>query len=193
MVTSTITTEKQVQDVERKIADLRKQLVALRKQSSGESVEDYTLKRKDGSSVRLSELFGDKTDLIVIHNMGKRCSYCTLWADGFNGVWRHLENRAAFVLVSADEPETMKQFTEGRNWGFTCLSGADSEFTHAMGYLDEKGDPKPGVSTFAKDTTGRITRVSHTWFGPGDDFCATWHILDMLNAGADGWSPKLSY
>src|SRR6516162_6332847 len=33
--------------------------------------------------------------LFVIHNMGAGCRNCTLWADGFNGMLRHIENRAA--------------------------------------------------------------------------------------------------
>ena len=40
-----------------------------------------------------------KRDLIVIHNMGASCPYCTLWADGFNGIYDHLADRAAFVAL----------------------------------------------------------------------------------------------
>jgi predicted dithiol-disulfide oxidoreductase (DUF899 family) len=32
-------------------------------------------------TVRLSELFAGKADLILIHNMGTTCPNCTLWAD----------------------------------------------------------------------------------------------------------------
>ena len=34
-----------------------------------------------------------KDDLVVIHNMGASCAYCTLWGDGFNGVYEHLANK----------------------------------------------------------------------------------------------------
>ena len=27
---------------------------------------------------------------------------------------------------------------------------------------------------------GKITRVSKTFFGPGDNFCGVWHFFDML-------------
>ena len=40
--------------------------------------------------------------------MGRGCSYCTLWADGFNGLRHHFEDRAAFVVVSPDTPEQQK-------------------------------------------------------------------------------------
>jgi predicted dithiol-disulfide oxidoreductase (DUF899 family) len=63
-------------------------------------------------SVQLSDLFGEHEDLIVIHNMGVSCPYCTLWADGFNGLIRHLEDRAAFVMVSPDPPDIQKEFAK---------------------------------------------------------------------------------
>jgi hypothetical protein len=36
----------------------------------------------------------------------------------------------------------------------------------------------------------RILRVSDAGFGPGDDFCALWHIFDLLPGGAGDWQPK---
>ncbi len=185
--------DSEIQALEGKVREAKKQLLEALKQRSGESVEDFKFKRTDGSAVSLSELFGEKSDLIIIHNMGQDCTYCTLWADGFNGHWRHLADRAGFALVSGDDVATLKEFSESRNWGFTCLSGADSNFTKVMGYLDEKGSRLPGVSTFKKEADGGIIRVAHTWFGPGDDFCATWPIFDMLDNGDCGWSPKLHY
>ncbi len=183
----------EIQKLGGQIVESRKKMVELLKQRSGEKVEDYKLTRKDGSSVSLTELFGDKSDLIIVHNMGTGCAYCTLWADGFNGEWRHLENRAGFALVSADDPATMKEFTEGRKWEFTCLSGAGSDFTQDMGYLNDKGSPMPGISTFRKDADGNIFRVAHTWFGPGDDFCGVWPIFDLLENGIADWVPKFQY
>jgi len=62
-----------------------------------------------------------------------------------------------------------------------------------MGYEDKNGDPDPGISTFHRDRSGKIYRVAHTWFGPGDNFCSTWHIFDMLENGVNGWSPRFEY
>ena len=39
----------------------------------------------------------------------------------------------------------------------------------------------------------KILRVSDTDLGPGDDFCAVWHLFDMLPEGADGWRPRFAY
>ena len=50
-------------------------------------VEDVVFESEVGP-VRLSELFGEHDDLVIIHNMGASCRYCTLWADGFSGYLR---------------------------------------------------------------------------------------------------------
>ena len=59
----------------------RQKMADLRRRMPPEPVKDYELKGPEGS-VRLSEMFADKTDLILIHNMGSECPYCTMWADG---------------------------------------------------------------------------------------------------------------
>jgi predicted dithiol-disulfide oxidoreductase (DUF899 family) len=194
MTTSEIkAVDQQIADLEKQIDETKKKVTELRRARSGEEVQDYELTQKDGTKIKISELFGDKEDLLLVHNMGKGCAYCTLWADGFNGAYHHFEDRAAFALVSADAHETMKEFTECRGWGFTCLSGKDSTFTGDMGYLSDKGSPQPGVSAFRRDASGKIYRTAHTWFGPGDDFCPSWALFDLLSDGANGWSPKCTY
>ena len=135
----------------------------------------------------------EKEDLILIHNMGKKCAYCTLWADGFNGVRQHLQDRAGFVVISPDEPATIKEFAASRGWRFNILSSRGSSFTKDMGFENEKGEPMPGVSAFQKNGQGKVLRVSRAGFGPGDDYCAVWHLFDLLADGSNGWRPKFSY
>ena len=87
-----------------------------------EEAKDCVFKDWDNKTVKLSSLFGNKGDLILIHNMGKNCPMCTMWADGFNGVLQHLEDKAAFVVVSPDGPRTQKNFAKSRGWKFKMLS-----------------------------------------------------------------------
>src|SRR5437764_13754977 len=101
----------------REIAALRDKMRVLQKEAEPEEVEDYRFATTDGP-VHLSELFGDQEYLFVIHNMGKACPACTMWADGFNGVLPHLENRAAFVVSSPDDPPTQRAFAAERGWRF---------------------------------------------------------------------------
>ncbi len=186
-------TIEQIQLLDRQIADLKKKRAELWRKAPRERIDDVTLARPDGVEVRLSELFGDKRDLIVVHNMGRKCVYCTLWADGFTGLAKHLEDCAAFVLCSPDEPAVLGAFAESRGWNFRTVSCHGTEFARDAGFEREPGKHWPGVSCFRLTDDGAIERTGLAHFGPGDDFCSLWHFLDLLDKGADGWSPKYDY
>jgi predicted dithiol-disulfide oxidoreductase (DUF899 family) len=79
-----------------------------------EQVNDYEFIDSGNKKINLSNLFGTKNDLFVVHNMGNSCPYCTMWADGFNGLLPHLEDRSTFVVSSPDDPFTQKEFTSQR-------------------------------------------------------------------------------
>jgi len=158
---------------------------ALQQSVEPEEVADYRFAGA-GGPVRLSELFGDKDTLFVIHNMGKSCPNCTMWADGFNGVLPHLESRAAFVVTSPDDPATQAEFAGSRGWKFRMVSHQGSDFAADMGYRGEGGGWMPGVSVF-KRIDGKIMRVSDAAFDQGDDFCAVWHLFDLIPEGTAGW------
>jgi len=180
----------QLNDYRRQIAGIRSEMRALQAAVEPEPVEDYVFDTLEGP-VALSALFGDKPDLFIIHNMGKSCPACTMWADGFNGVLAHLENRAAFVITSPDDPQTQAEFATARGWRFRMVSHARNDFAADMGYRSEKGF-KPGVSVFRKEG-GRVVRVSDAGLGPGDDFCAVFHFFELLPEGPAGFRPKFAY
>ncbi len=173
------------------IAELRKKMREIQSQVTPEKVTDYEFTTIQGK-VRLSSLFGDKETLILIHNMGTGCVACTMWADGFNGVFPHLQDRAAFVVSSPDEPLKQQRFAADRGWRFPMVSHQGTSFAADMGYSREGGKWSPGLSVF-KRKDGDILRVSDTGFRPGDDFCSVWHILDMFPEGAADWMPKYRY
>lgn len=177
-------------DYRRQIGDLRKKMREIQSSIEPEAVKDYEFLTLRGK-VPLSALFGDKDTLIVIHNMGTSCAYCTMWADGFNGVFQHLRDRAAFVVSSPDAPERQQRFAADRGWRFPMISHQGSSFAADMGYVRD-GKPMPGVSVF-KRKGSHILRVADTSFGPGDDFCSVWHFFDLLPEGADGWQAKFRY
>jgi predicted dithiol-disulfide oxidoreductase (DUF899 family) len=184
----------QIRTLETQMQDLKQRLEEARRAAYPRPVDDYAFLSPDGRPVRLSSLFGDKADLLVIHNMGRRCSYCTMWADGINGLRQHIENRTALALCSPDEPAVLREFAAGRGWGMQLVSSAESNFHQAMGFA-EAGKPGvwPGVSAFHKGTDGGIVRTGSATFGPGDDFCAVWPLLALLRKGANGWEPRFSY
>lgn len=151
----------------------------------------FTFKTTQGP-VTLSESFEDKHDLIVIHNMGTICSWCTMWADGFNGVQDHLRDRTALLLLSPDPAETVEKFAKGRGWKFPVASVKDTGFNEFINF-GKSNDAHPGFSTFYKDTEGNITRISTECFGDFDLFSPVWHMLGRLKDGVNKWEPQFKY
>jgi predicted dithiol-disulfide oxidoreductase (DUF899 family) len=180
------------------IASLRSEMRELQAAIAPQPVQDYLLAGWDGP-VRLSALFGAKRDLILIHNMGVGCTSCTMWADGFNGVYDHLAARAAFVVASPNPIDVQKRFAASRGWRFPMISYEGSTLAEDLGYR-EGGDPlderlggwNPGVS-FLRRTGDRIVRLSDTEFGPGDDFCVVYHLFDLAPGYDLSWSPSYRY
>jgi predicted dithiol-disulfide oxidoreductase (DUF899 family) len=188
--------EQQLARLDKEITERHAEMTALMKQWAGAPVEDYELKGPGGAPVRLSELFGAKDDLIVVHNMGARCAYCTTWGDGFNGVVRHLEDRAAFVVVSPDPPERQAEFASSRGWRFRMVSCEGTSFAADMGYASERDGRTwymPGYSTFRRDADGAIRRVGRDFFGPGDRYLSIFHMFEMLDGGTGDWHAKHNY
>lgn len=179
----------EIEALEREIFERKQRLAELRR-AWREPVDDHVLQTADGPRP-LSAFFGDKDELILIHNMGRSCPYCTLWADGMTGFTRHIRSRAGFVLVSADDAETAGAFSKERGWNFPVAGDPDGSFRKAMGMAQEDdGSPMPGVSAFTRDAEGALYRHGYTYLGPGDDFCSIWHLWDLLPAGENGWSPR---
>ena len=161
-----------------------------RKEKISEQVKDYEFLDSKNKKVKLSELFGDKKDLIIIHNMGKSCPYCTMWADGFNGLRNHLEDRAGFIVSTPDEPHIQKEFANSRGWKFQMVSTKNSNFAKEMGF-EHEGLPQPGVSVFYKEDE-KIIRVGKDNFGPGDNYCPTFPLFDLLKDGTNNWQANLN-
>lgn len=180
-----------------KIGALRQEMRALQAAIEPEPVKDYELAGWNGP-LRLSQMFGERNDLILIHNMGTSCSSCTMWADGFNGVYQHLASKAAFIVTSPNSVAVQRAFAGDRGWRFPMASHAGTTFAEDMGYRrggkgsDEHGGWWPGVSVFQM-RGDQVVRVSDTELGPFDDFCPVYHFLDLTPEGAQNWQPKFRY
>ena len=170
----------QLLELHEKLSTLEQEIAALRRQGSQREVPDHSFAAWDGRQVKLSELFGEKDRLILIHNMGFACPYCTMWADGFNGLLSHIEERAAFVVASPDDVKAQEQGATKRGWKFRMVSDQGSPFAQDMGFATDDGQPTPGSSIFVTDGDGGIRRHDSTPFGPGDKFCPVWSFFDLL-------------
>lgn len=179
----------EVEKLEREIYEKKKELANLRQSVPEQLIENYELVSSNGKKVSLLDLFDNRDEMIVIHNMGKSCSYCTMWADGFNGIYHQLIGKASFVVSSPDAPEVQADFAAERKWQFPMVSVKESTFTKDLGF--QKGSSfHPAVSTFRKDEQGNIYLHAQAQLGPGDEYCVTWSLLDLLPTGANDFQVK---
>lgn len=119
--------------LEKEIEALTEQLFAARAAASPEVVGSFSFETASGE-VSLAELFGDRDELVLVHNMGVSCSYCTMWADCLESTRRHIESRCALVMVTPDSPDVQAKVASARGWSFRMVTDATREFSSVMGY-----------------------------------------------------------
>ncbi|HXX05279.1 MAG TPA: DUF899 family protein, partial [Candidatus Bathyarchaeia archaeon] len=90
-----------------------------------------------------------------------------------------------------DDSTTQKKFAKSRGWKFQMISTRGTSFAKDMGF-EQDGMPKPGVSVFYKND-GKIIRVGRDDFGPGDNYCPTFPLFDLLKDGTSNWQAKFTY
>lgn len=186
--------QNQIEAKYNEIGELRKKQIEISKRLGLEEISNYIFKDAEGNEVMLEELFGFHDELILIHNMGKNCPYCTLWGDGFIGMYRHIATRCGFVLVSPNNHQEVADFAASRNWTFPCVSANENTFSFDMGFqtINEEGKSSfmPGYTTFLKKE-GKIYRVACDTFGPGDFYAPIWSFIEMLHHADKPWRPIL--
>jgi RNA polymerase sigma factor (sigma-70 family) len=180
-----------ISELEERIVREKHELAALRKSAPRKPISNHTMITSDGKTTTLAALFGDKRELWLINNMGHTCPYCTLWADGFNGLAKQLETRAAFVVGSPDTPEKQRSFAEERGWSFRMVSLADNPLLLELGAKDfAQGYDSPAVFVFQRTPDDHIELVSQAAFNPDDNYCTAYDLLDLLPDGAGDWAPS---
>lgn len=180
----------EAEKLEAEIMEKSLKLAALRKTAMGVEIRDYEFETLGGKE-SLSNFFAGRDKLLAIHNMGQGCRYCTLWADGLNGVLPHLEDAMAVVLFSKDPPETQRRLAQDRGWRFRMAS-------HGGGlYMEEQCkmagyDNCPGAVAY-ETRDGKIWRLGRAPFGPGDLYSPVWHLLALAGIAQDEWTPQFHY
>ncbi|MEZ5007474.1 MAG: DUF899 family protein [Chitinophagales bacterium] len=185
----------EIAQLQKELREKQQQLTEARKRLPLEEIKDYELQNKEGEKVMLSALFGESDELLLIHNMGKECTYCTMWADGFRGFTEIITDRMPWVLVSPNEASVLKSFSENRGWNFNVMSFNNSDLGKDLGFEklhNGKRSFMPGVSALIKKE-GKMFRAAYDFFGPGDNYNPAWHFFDLFPNGANGWTPKYIY
>lgn len=182
--------DRNVQDIEKQIYELTQELHAVRKKAPRTKVRNYEFATRYGT-VSLLDLFGGKSTLLAIHNMGQACRYCTLWADGFNPFLPHLESALSVVLLSKDEPDTQRRFANSRGWRFPLASHGGGDYMAEQSVVEGAGN-MPGAVVYERDGD-TIFRKAATPFGPGDLYCSMWSLLGLAGISEADWTPQFSY
>ena len=180
----------EIRDIEQKIHTLMERLAKLQQSNRGNEVINYSFSTIEGE-INLLDLFGEKDKLLLIHNMGKGCRYCTLWADGFNGFLPHLESTISVVLVSKDAPQLQRKFANSRGWRFRLASHGGGEYIQEQSVMKDSNN-MPGGVVYERDGD-KIYRKNDCVFGPGDIYCSMCILLGLAGLNETNWTPQFSY
>ena len=177
---------------------------------------DYTFETESGP-MPFEALFGAARQLVVYHfmfgaNWETGCKSCSFWADSFNGIAPHLENRdIGFVVVSRAPLAKLLPFKRRMGWDFPWVSSANSTFNadFGVGFAPDRAPNSPvtynyndaavfpvdeahGTSVFARDDGGQIYHTYST-YGRGLDVTnAAYAYMDLTPKGRnepDGGNP----
>lgn len=176
----------EIKKLEEEYMALAMKLSEARKNAAPVPLEGDFFFNSEAGPVSMLDLFGDGDELILIHNMGKGCDYCTLWGDTLASLYQHLIQRAPVVMLSPDPIEIQNKIKEERGWPWPMYNEPGT-FSTQVGYMDG-GDMYPGCTAVSKDGD-KLFVTGQTAFGPGDQICGVWHILDLLKDGPKGWEP----
>ena len=156
---------------------------------------------------QLAELFsGGRDTLIVQHLMfspdtDKACPMCSMWADGLNAVARHVEQRAALVVIARTQLENLRAWGRHRGWDrLRLLSSYDNSFNADFEVELAPDRQLPALSVFRRVGDGSIV---HCYTTEGslverhhramDLFTPVWNLLDLLPDGRGDWMPSHYY
>jgi len=160
---------------EKEFTRLRDQLSAERRELPWVKVEKpYVFDGPDGKE-SLSQLFEERSQLIVYHFMfhpswNEGCPSCSFWADNFNGIIVHLNHRdVTMVAVSKAPFDKLEAYKKRMGWTFKWFSSFGSDFNrdYQVSFTPEemqKGamyynytttkfpvEEAPGISVFYRD------------------------------------------
>ena len=194
---------------EKEFTRLRDDLSRLRRELPWEAVtKPYGFEGPDGRQT-LADLFGVRSQLIVYHFMfdpgwEAGCPHCSRWADTFNGVIVHLNQRdVTMVAVSLAPYSKLAAYRNRMGWTFKWVSSQGSDFNvdftvsftaeevaakralYNFTTQDPRSRQREGASVFYKDPGGRIFRTYSTYARGIDMLSADYQYLDLVPKGRD--------
>jgi predicted dithiol-disulfide oxidoreductase (DUF899 family) len=170
--------------------------------------KDYLFDGPDGRET-LAQLFDGRSQLVVYHFMfgpdwDAGCPHCSRWADNFNGIIAHLNQRDVTMTVVSRAPyEKLAAYRRRMGWTFKWVSsfGSDFNFDFHVSFTPEEmakkkafynfklqnpdAPEREGVSVFAKDAKGRVYRTYSTFARGIEALNLDYKYLDVVPKGRD--------
>jgi predicted dithiol-disulfide oxidoreductase (DUF899 family) len=200
---------KQLLAKEKEFTRLRDQLSEQRRALPWERVDkDYVFEGPKGKE-SLAQLFEGRSQLVVYHFMfapeaEAPCKSCSFWADNFNGITAHLNQRdVTFVAISRAPLPKLQAFAKRLGWSFKWASSAGTAFNYDYNVSFRSDDvgkggasynyrptettmsDLPGISVFSKDADGQVFHT-YSCYARGLDMMNTaYHYLDLVPKGRD--------
>jgi predicted dithiol-disulfide oxidoreductase (DUF899 family) len=173
----------------------------------GEVPQDFAFASETGA-VRLSDLFGNKSTLMIYSMMfaperTSPCPSCTSFLTSWNGTAINLRERVAIAVTGRSPIERLGEYKKQR--GLTDLpffSDTSGEYTRT--YVNADDADVPGFTIFTRHN-GTIRHfysgeMSGDMADPGQDprgapeMDPLWSMLDYIPEGrGTDWYPKLDY
>jgi len=204
-----VAARKQLLEREKELTRLRDELSEERRSLPWVRVEkEYVFEGASGKET-LAELFEGRSQLVVYHFMfgpdwEVGCKSCSFWADNFNGITAHLQQRdVTMVVISRAPVARLREYASRLGWSFRWLSslGNDFNFDYQVSLRPEdfatgKGvynyapvteafEERPGISVFYKDASGAVFHT-YSCYARGIDMMNTaYHYLDLVPKGRD--------
>jgi predicted dithiol-disulfide oxidoreductase (DUF899 family) len=193
---------------EKEFTRLRDELSRQRRELPWEAVQkEYVFEGPDGKET-LGELFDGRSQLIVYHFMfdpgwEAGCAHCSFWADNFNPVIVHLNQRdTSMIAVSRAPYRKLAAYEKRMGWNFKWVSSHSNDFNfdYYVSFKPEElakkeafynyvrqnpGAEREGTSVFYKDAAGRIFHTYSTYARGLDLQNTAYNYLDLTPKGRD--------
>jgi len=129
--------------------------------------KDYRFETEDGAKP-LSDLFGDRSQLVVYHFMfgpswSGGCPVCSSIADTLAPQVPHLMARDTTLLLASRAPlEKLLAYRERMGWGIDWVSSGGSDFNRDLGFLYTEDELKPFLEREIPATVEQNARMCGT-------------------------------
>lgn len=195
---------------EKEFTRQRDQLSARRREMPWVKIEkNYRFESPKGR-VKLADLFGGHSQLIVYHFMfgpgwEEGCKSCSYVSDHLNPAVVHLAARdVAFAAISHAPLDEITPFKERMGWAFNWVSSHGGDFNqdfhvfftpeeiadgnkvdYNFGFTEVPIEEMPGLSVFARDAAGTVYHTYSTYARGLDQLIGTYTLLDLAPKGRD--------